>query len=85
MRKHLSSIGNSLGLVIEKPILDLLNIDKNTELDLRTNGKYLIIRPVRSKNTHRERVRNATTHVMNTHDSTLGNFPSEHNSCFFDP
>src|SRR5579859_2914584 len=34
MRKRLSAIGNSLGLVIEKPILELLHIDRETELDM---------------------------------------------------
>ena len=48
MRKKLSAIGNSLGIVIEKPILELLDIDRETELDMRTDGERLIIEPVRS-------------------------------------
>ena len=46
MRKKLSAIGNSLGIVIEKPILDLLNIDRDTEMDVRTDGRRLILEPV---------------------------------------
>lgn len=47
MVKTLTKIGSSLGLVIEKPILELLGIDKDTVLQLRTDGDALIIRPLR--------------------------------------
>jgi hypothetical protein len=43
MRKKLSAVGNSLGIVIEKPILEILDIDRETELDMRTDGERLII------------------------------------------
>jgi antitoxin component of MazEF toxin-antitoxin module len=46
MRKNLSVIGNSLGLVIEKPILELLNITRDTELEVTTDGTRLIVEPV---------------------------------------
>lgn len=69
MEKTLSTIGNSLGLIIERPILDLLNIDKDTRLEVRTDGEALIIRPIRES--RRERVRNATERLMNSHDETL--------------
>ena len=49
MRKKLSAVGNSLGIVIEKPILELLNIDRDTELELTTDGDRLIIEPVRER------------------------------------
>ncbi len=39
MRKKLSAIGNSLGIVVEKPILELLCIGRETELDMRTDGE----------------------------------------------
>lgn len=47
MRKSLSAIGNSLGLVIEKPILELLSITRDTELEITTDGMRLIVEPVR--------------------------------------
>ena len=47
MVKKLSAIGNSLGIIIEKPILDLLDIDRTTDLEVKTDGDALIIRPVR--------------------------------------
>jgi len=41
--------GNSMALVIDKPILELLNIDADTPLDITTDGEALIITPVRDK------------------------------------
>ena len=71
MRKNLSIIGNSLGLVIEKPILELLNITRETELEVTTDGTRLIIEPVREARGRRERVAAATKRVMKNHDRTL--------------
>jgi len=68
MRKKLSAIGNSLGLVIEKPILELLDIDRETELDMTTDGQRLIIEPVRQR---RRRVLASAKKVMDAHDATL--------------
>jgi antitoxin component of MazEF toxin-antitoxin module len=69
MRKKLSAIGNSLGIVIEKPILELLDIDRETELDMRTDGERLIIEPVRSAK--RAKVKAAVRRAMSAHDATL--------------
>jgi antitoxin MazE len=41
--KKLTRHGNSLALVIDRPILDLLNIDPDTPLEVTTDGKQLII------------------------------------------
>ena len=49
MIKKLSKYGNSQALIIDKPILKLLNIDKNTKLELTTDGNSLIITPIKSK------------------------------------
>lgn len=69
MQKTLSAIGNSLGLIIERPILDLLNIDKETKLEIRTDGESLIIRPVRED--RHSRLLRATERMMDQHDSTF--------------
>lgn len=55
MQKKLSNIGNSLGLIIEKPILELLQIDGDTLLEISTDGEALIIRPVRTSRAVRVR------------------------------
>jgi antitoxin component of MazEF toxin-antitoxin module len=70
MRKHLSTIGNSLGLVIEKPILELLNITKDTELEVVTDGERIIVEPIRSKaqrDEHQRRVATSTKKVVARH------------------
>jgi len=43
MTKKLVKHGNSLALVIDKPILDLLKIDGDTPLDVTTDGKHLVV------------------------------------------
>jgi antitoxin component of MazEF toxin-antitoxin module len=68
MRKKLSTIGNSLGVVIEKPILELLNIDKDTELELTTDGSRLIIEPVRLR---KRRLLASAKKAMDAHDATF--------------
>jgi antitoxin component of MazEF toxin-antitoxin module len=47
MRKKLTRHGNSLALVIDKPILELLGIARDTVLDISTDGKVLTIAPVK--------------------------------------
>jgi antitoxin component of MazEF toxin-antitoxin module len=53
MTKTLVKHGNSLALVIDKPILDLLNIDGNTPLTVTTDGKYLLVSPADKKRKRR--------------------------------
>jgi antitoxin component of MazEF toxin-antitoxin module len=45
MVKKLTKHGNSLALVIDRPILDLLKIDTETPLELSTDGHRLIVAP----------------------------------------
>jgi len=49
MVKHLTPHGNSAALVIDKPVLELLHITMKTPLELVTDGKSLIISPVRGE------------------------------------
>jgi antitoxin component of MazEF toxin-antitoxin module len=68
MVKTLSPIGNSLGLIIDKAILDLLGIARDTPLDIKTDGEALIIRPVRSVEAP---VAESTRRMMDAHAETL--------------
>jgi len=45
MVKKLTKHGNSLALVIDRPILDLLKIDVETRLEISTNGQRLNVAP----------------------------------------
>lgn len=49
MKKRLTKIGNSLGVVLDRPLLDQLGIDGDTELEISTDGSVVLISPVRSK------------------------------------
>jgi len=54
MKKTLIRHGNSLALVIDKPILEMLQITAETPLELTTNGDALMIRPIRDKRRQRQ-------------------------------
>ena len=49
MIKKLGSHGNSAALIIDKPILELLNFTVGTALEISTNGKNLIVSPMEEK------------------------------------
>ena len=45
MVKKLIQHGNSVALVIDKPIMEILNITNETTFELSTDGKNLILSP----------------------------------------
>lgn len=49
MTKTLIKHGNSLALVIDKPILEMLRISPDTPLELTTDGDALLVTPVRDR------------------------------------
>lgn len=49
MTKKLTKIGNSLGVVLERPLLERVGIDAKTELEVSTDGSVIVIAPRRSK------------------------------------
>jgi len=49
MAKKLTRTGNSLALVLERPILEATGIDDKTPLEISTDGDVIIVSPVRSK------------------------------------
>jgi antitoxin component of MazEF toxin-antitoxin module len=49
MTKTLIRHGNSLALVIDKPILEMLDISADTPLEVTTDGDSLLVSPVRDK------------------------------------
>ena len=70
MRKNLTVIGNSLGIIIEKPILDLLGIGRETQFEMITDGQRLILEPVKIAEKV-DKIKEATRRVMKNHDITL--------------
>ena len=49
MVKTLTKHGNSLALVIDRAILELLDIKPDTPLDISTDGEMLFVSPVRDE------------------------------------
>ena len=49
MKKKLTRTGNSLALVLDKPLLEQLGIDEDTDLEISTNGDVLVITPERGR------------------------------------
>ena len=54
MVKKLTRHGNSLALVLDRGVLDLLNIDAETPLNIRTDGKCLIVTPAQDAARHKK-------------------------------
>ena len=49
MTKRLIQHGNSAALIIDKPILDMLNLTPETTFQLSTDGKNIILSPQNEK------------------------------------
>jgi len=49
MIKHLQKIGNSRGIVLDKPILDLLKIDENAAFEITQEKDGLFLRPLSAR------------------------------------
>ena len=70
MIKTLTRHGNSYALIIDRPILDLLNFEPDAPLEVSTDGKSLVIR--RAPETSREaRVAKSLSKVNAKHGRTL--------------
>jgi len=48
MIKRLTRTGNSIALVLDKPLLEELGLDENAEVEVSTNGQVIVITPKRS-------------------------------------
>jgi antitoxin MazE len=48
MKKRLIKAGNSLAVVLDKPLLEAADIDESTPLEISTNGDVIMITPLRS-------------------------------------
>ncbi len=70
MVKHLTQHGNSTALIIDKAILELLNITPKTPLELVTDGRNLIVSPIRDAK-RESRFRAALEAVNRRHGKTL--------------
>lgn len=70
MIKRLTRHGNSLALVIDRGVLELLDINAETPLSLTTDGRCLVVAPVRDAK-RREIIRKALEAVNRRHGRAL--------------
>lgn len=49
MRTRLIRTGDSLTLILDKPLLEQAGIDESTEIEVSTDGDVIVISPVRTK------------------------------------
>ena len=76
MRKGLTKFGNSYGVIIDKPILDLLKISPDTPLEITTDGDRLVLTPLRAADASaaygdRDAVRAAAAEVAEIYADTF--------------
>jgi antitoxin MazE len=51
--KHLTRVGNSSALIIDRPILDVVGIDEQTPLKLSIEGRRIVIEPMSEEETEK--------------------------------
>ena len=69
MRKRLTPIGNSVGLILDKTILGLIGLTRDDDVELTVEGDRLVVTPVRGG--RKRRFEEAKRHVFETHRETL--------------
>jgi antitoxin component of MazEF toxin-antitoxin module len=62
MRKKFTRTGNSVAIVFDKPLLERLGVDENSEVELSTNGDVVVITPIRD-NARDERFRKSADKI----------------------
>jgi antitoxin MazE len=68
MKKRLVKHGNSRALVIDKAILEVLNLSDDDEVQVSINGDQLIITPVRGDDERQKRFEQAVERTMEQYD-----------------
>jgi antitoxin component of MazEF toxin-antitoxin module len=54
MKKRLTRTGNSVAVVLEKPLLEAVGITADSEVEISTNGDVIVITPVRESRRRRK-------------------------------
>jgi antitoxin component of MazEF toxin-antitoxin module len=70
MIKTLTKHGNSLALILDKPILELLNIQPQTPITITTDGKSLILSPVQDVE-HSEKLAKIRAKINEKYETTF--------------
>jgi antitoxin component of MazEF toxin-antitoxin module len=69
MVKTLQKVGNSYGILIDRPIMNLLRMEPGSavEIEVLPDGSGLSIRPV----SHKEQVKQSTARMMTKHAKAM--------------
>jgi len=70
MIKHLTNHGNSLALIIDRGVLDILKITLETPLSITTDGQGLHVYPVK-EDARKKAVRSAYTRMSGKYAKAL--------------
>ncbi|MCK5675243.1 MAG: AbrB/MazE/SpoVT family DNA-binding domain-containing protein [Spirochaetales bacterium] len=70
MVKQLIRHGNSAAIILDKPILELLNVKMDTSLEITTDGKNIIISPMVKENAENDLLKSLKK-VNKKHSETL--------------
>lgn len=70
MVKRLTRQGNSIAVILDRPIVEAAQLDEGQEVEISTNGDVIIITPVRTKS-RQAKLRSVMDRV---HDKYAGAF-----------
>jgi antitoxin MazE len=68
--KKLTKHGNSLALVLDRGVLDILEIDADTPLNIKTDGRSLIVTPAQTP-ARQKKLQTALAKVNRQYDPAL--------------
>lgn len=71
MRKKLSNIGSSMGLVIDKPLIEILNLQGEVDLQITSDGKGLVIYPAAPETPPRKDLKSSLERINKKHGKVL--------------
>lgn len=67
--KKITRIGNSAGLILDRPIMRQMGWDVSTELEIRSDGDCVIL--TRHRHATDDEVRASTNRMVETHRASL--------------
>jgi len=70
MIKKMVQHGNSAAIIIDKPIMELLDFDLDTPLEITTDGKNLIVSPI-TDTKRMEKLEASLSKINKTHRKIL--------------
>ncbi|MBP7653092.1 AbrB/MazE/SpoVT family DNA-binding domain-containing protein [Candidatus Dependentiae bacterium] len=70
MIRNLVKHGENLAIVLDKQFIESLNLDYSTSVDISTDGRHLIISPIRTENQYND-IMESLNKVNINHSDTL--------------